>query len=199
LKLAWCGNNAHEIEAVVGRTPFTDLLEAEERAHLDAHEIEEQTIKIEAISALLSYFFAPINGKMPNPLEVLQKVYVLCYTIAPANIEGWSLNKIAKCFDSSRQCFSKKLLKQNELLNLRSRNQKSDTAVETYRKICTENHRVRIATAKEQARKDYLAQYRLTHREKLLAYQKEYRARFKERLNLIRRQRRAARNSILKT
>ena len=43
------------------------------------------------------------------------------------------LKELAKIFDTSKQTFSKRLLKLNKELHIRSRNQKSSEAVETYR------------------------------------------------------------------
>ena len=71
-------------------------------------------------------------GEAKSPLDALQKLYLICYCIAPHLIEKCNLETLARAFDSTKQCFSKRLLKLNKELGLRGRNQKSDNIRKTY-------------------------------------------------------------------
>ena len=188
LKLAWCAENSHEIEAVYNVTPFDELGDKQDRETVSIGEREETEIRLEGVRRLLIYLF---DGA-PNALEVTKKMFVLCYTIAPELLsEFGTLDLIAKQFDQTRQAFSKRLINQNKKLNLRSRNQKSETAVETYREIATESHAARIADEKAEKRKQYQAAWRKAHTAEIKAYQAIYRARHRDRLNRVRREKRA--------
>lgn len=182
--LAVINRDLKEFDVICGKTPLDDLLEKEDREALGiVSDQEEMEIKCEAVSAALAYLFGPLNGKTPSPLDVLQRLYVLAYTLRPALIEGWSLADIAKCFDSSRQVFSKRLIKQNEKLGTRSRNQKSDTSVSVYREGTKEWHRERKAKERAERRKNYMKAWKAAHAAEQRAYQQQYRAQNRERLN----------------
>ena len=188
-KLAWCAENSHDLEAVYNVTPFDELLEKSEREASNPSEREEINIRIEGVRRLLIYLF---DGT-PNAPEALKKLYVICYTLAPQLLGDFStLEKIARQFSQTKQAFSKKLINLNKALNIRSRNQKSESAVETYREITTANHAERIADEKAEAKRAYLREWRKRNAAEVRAYQAQYRARFKERLNRKRREERNA-------
>jgi len=168
------------------RTPFDALAEKEDGKD------EEHEIRTEAISALLSFLFAPATNRNgpPTPLQVLERLYLLVYSVRPALVEGWSLDKISRLFSSSRQTFSKRLLKQNEKLGIRSRNQKTDHAVSIYREGTTKWHAERKERERREKRKKYMKEWRAKNSAEVKEYQKEYREENKERLNKSRRKRR---------
>lgn len=179
----------HEFDLVDTQTPLHALLEAEDNESLSIGSKEEASIQIEAVSGLLSFLFRlTSNGKMPSPIEVLERLYLLVYTIRPALIHAWSLDRIAACFESSRQCFSKKLLKQNELMGgVKSRNQKSSLAVSRYRENTREWHAERKRQRTAEQRKEYLRRWRVANAAEVRAYQASYRAKYRERLNAAKR------------
>jgi hypothetical protein len=187
LKLAWCAENSHEIEAVYNVTPFDELAEKQDRETVSIGEREETEIRLEGVRRLLIYLFDGV----PNALEVTKKIFVLCYTIAPELLPQFgTLDSIAKQFDQTRQAFSKRLINQNKELNLRSRNQKSETAVQTYREVATAGHAARIDEERAEKRKTYSAAWRKAHAAEIKAYQAIYRAKHRDRLNRVRREER---------
>lgn len=120
-------NNDGCLDATTGKTPLDDLLEKEETPSGD--EVAINKAKIESMRRLLLYCF----GNTKDPLEALKTLYLLCYIIAPDALGNASLEDIARNFDATRQCFSKRLLKLNKELSIMSRNQKSTKAVEVSR------------------------------------------------------------------
>lgn len=192
--LACVARDLGEFEPVIGVTPLDEIVEQEEAtAHSSAEEftkVETARIKADAVSALLGYLFSPFNNKIPSPVEVSSKLFLLAYTIRPELIEGWSLERIAKCFDSNRQCFSKRLIKQDSELNLRARNRKGAIAVSLYREGCKEWWAEKRAKERQEKRKDYLAKWRAANAAEVKAYQEQYRAKYRDRLNAVRRQKR---------
>jgi hypothetical protein len=188
LKLAFCAEHAGELEAVYSITPFDSLASAEDQAAVSVSEREETEIRLEGVRRLLIYLF----DESANALDVVKKLYVLVYTVAPDLLGNFgTLDSIAKQFDQTRQAFSKRLINQNKELNLRSRNQKSETAVETYREITTANHAARIDEERAEKRKTYSAAWRKAHAAEIKAYQAIYRAKHRDRLNRVRREKRA--------
>lgn len=180
------------IADLTGKTPFDALLEAEEREGLAEHlTADERAIRVEAISALMSFIFRPVNNQVPGPQEVAMRVFTLCYSLAPSLIGGMSLAEIGKLFgDKSRQMLSKRLLKSDEELNLRSRNRKSETARLTYSQNTTEWHKARREEARRIARKEYNKRYKTENRGTIqIANQEYYRSNRARILNQQRRRR----------
>jgi hypothetical protein len=131
-----------ELEVTDARTPLEELMEKEEAPSGD--EVAINGAKIEAIRRLLIYCF----GQGNDMLEALKQLALICYIVCPHLVEQCSLEKLAKAFDTSRQCFSKRLLKINKDLKIRGRNQKSDTAVEVYREKTKAWHKAKKAEDK---------------------------------------------------
>lgn len=191
--LALIAEDYYELAHVCGQSPLEEVIEGEETEELDAaeiHQAEAARLKQDAISALLAYLFRPTNGNIPSPIEVAQKVFILCYSVRPELIAGWSLERIARCFDSSRQTFSKRLIKMDAELNLHARNHKSVQAVSLYREGTKAWWKERKQAEAKARRKEYLKNYRAANAAEIKAYQAQYRAKNRERLNAAKRDKR---------
>ena len=130
-----------------GATPFDDLLSKETKQELAGHLTdEERSIRIEAITALMSFIFRPVNNRVPGPMEVAMRNFTLVYSLRPELIDGMSLAEIGELFgDKSRQMISKRVIKNDATFGLHARNRKSSSAVEVYAKGTKEWHAARIA------------------------------------------------------
>jgi len=192
--LAIVARDLNEYEFVCGFTPLDEIIEAENKPCKDSAEFtasETARIKCDAVSALFGYLFSPINGNIPSVIEVTSKIWLLCYTIRPELIEGWSLERISKCYDYTKAAFSKRLIKMDADLNLHAKNRKSVAAVSRYRESTREwwaEKRAAEAKAKRQA---YLAKWRKANAAEVKAYAGIYRAKNRERLNAAKRKVRA--------
>jgi hypothetical protein len=170
------------VEPVRSKTPLDSLIESEE-----AGERDEYKAKTEALCAFLAMLFRQTNGKHPNALEVLRRLYAVVYTLRPELIDGWPMDKIAKIFDVTKQAFSKTLISQNNLFDLFSRNQKSAATVSIYKEGTKERHAEKKAEEATKRRKEYQDSYRKAKAAELRAYQAQYRAKHRERLNAAKR------------
>lgn len=173
MRLSALAENSKGVEVIIGRNPFTDLVEKEREA-VSMEEAQERAIKAEAISGLLSFLFAPKGGLVPNALDVTRRIYAICYCVRPSLIEGWSMQRIAAGFDVTKQAFSRELIKIAEKLNIRSRNQKPLESISVYAENTEAYHKERIAKAKAEKRRQYLREWNAKNREKKKAAAKEY-------------------------
>jgi hypothetical protein len=192
--LACIAKDYHEFEPILKTTPLDLLLEKEERTALENVGVREsRAIRSEALSAFLAYCFSPVNNTKATVFDALQKLWLICYCIRPDLIDGMSLEKIGKMFGGeSRQTLSKRVLKINKEINMRSRNQKSDTSVSIYRAGTKAWHQERKTKEKAERRKAYVKAWKAANAAEVKAYQQAYREKNRERLNAAKRAKRKA-------
>lgn len=117
--------NIIDICDMTGLTPFQELLNKEEKAHLRGENREAQ---VEAVSALLAYIV-----KDKDPLQIVIRLFLLAYTINPSLIDGMTLEQIGKHLGGiSKQRLSAKLKKQDAIIHYKGRNRKSDEQKKIY-------------------------------------------------------------------
>jgi len=175
-RLVISGDDMTDLVSLTSKTPFDELVTAEERALITGVVSEEErSIRIAAISGVLSFLFKPIGDKIPSPWETAVRLWLLVFTVNPSLCGSISLERMGRLFGSvSKQTLSKRLLKQNSSLSLRARNSKSASAVESYRASCTEHHRKRREELRREARRAYNQAYKKAHRDRISVLNRSY-------------------------
>ena len=158
MRLAALAENSDAIEIITNKTPFDDLLTAEEKAARITDE-EETAIKQETVSGILSFLFRAKNGTCPSPFDVLCRIYCLTFCIRPQLLERFqTLEEIGAIFQKTKQAISKETLKLKNY-GLKARQGKGSWAVSRYREQTTEWHRERREMERKEKRKQYLKEY----------------------------------------
>lgn len=155
-----------------GKTPLDYLIEGEESESDTA--INAKQIRAEAIIRLMMYLFNPIGKFVPSPQEVATRTYILAKTLCPELIGNLSLAEIGQLFGTSRQTMSKRLIKNDKTLNIRSTDRKPDGAIPSYRGSAMEVHREKKRIKRREERRAYLKQYKAERKEMLKEYNREY-------------------------
>jgi hypothetical protein len=95
--------NTLDIYDITGKTPFDELMSAEERAGLAAAE-EHRDAQVEAVSKLLAYICSDID-----PKQIAIRVFMIAYAVKPSLVFGMTLDKIGKAFVQLSEHTKKKL------------------------------------------------------------------------------------------
>lgn len=182
------GDFINDVAQVVGRanSPLDALIDSEE---YDQEESKYAEARKDSISALLSWIYKPVRNNLPSPLEVVTRIYVLTYLVAPTLLQSLSLAQIGKALASmtggdpiSRATLSARVQKTSSELNVRCRTMKSSTASEKYSNIAKQrwdNKKEEEARIKKAA---YNKEYRAKHRDRLIKQHKDYYVKNRERL-----------------
>ena len=126
------------LEPCTTDNPLDLLIQKEEAESYDGLEATAA-----ALSAVRRLFITVFDGGKSHPVDALEKFYRLAYLLDASLVGNQSLEKLAAIFDKTKQAFSYQLLKDNKTYGIRNRNQKSDTAKETYSLTTTDWHKAR--------------------------------------------------------
>lgn len=117
-----------DIADLTGRTPLDDLMDKEEIAG-NEWKLDHKEAQVDSISALLSYLL-----KDKDPVAICTRIFLLGYVIRPELINGMTLQEIAKVLGRSKNSINQKLKQQDELIQYKGANRKTDEQIAQYRK-----------------------------------------------------------------